>query len=611
MLANSASPIDPNIINRYLWNWAKGLKATSSLPVKWKSYNLVIAKAGEEISPEALVVEQTDLTAPGTLQTAGIVISGEEQTTLAIALLGAHKYSMSSHDSYRSTILDKFKQIWASFQPRRPLDAVVEAGAGWSAHSEFRKIVAAIDMFLAAAQQTRFTSVRVATLGSRYLQCSGLMSLQYLWNILGWDNDCLVGFMWDTKLVEDVIQLLENGQEYDCLNSYLPYLMDFGLVVKSAYAAASVPRFTIFCHAIGSRPLNTAPTVLQSLTSSANQNCPWLECDARKAKHERTIAAAQYTGWVAASHLKLPQCTKLQAFGQTAVVLNSPCCWTNGFINFNDKPYAFCNNTLKRVEANMVLPEQTLAHSCRYDDTFNDENEVTNQDVMDTWIERDTDACSIIYYNIEPTYQTSIEGSATSAEMWNRLAQEYAQVAVANLSQLTAKFFQYLMDPESVTQDYKEVKRLLQERFHGNENQDFFQTQLEEVKRHSGEAILDYGFRLKNIFEHGYPKGEDDTKTDETTRFQMLRQNFFQGLDKALRNKVRYKPFTTYEALVAETNKYALLLDREKEEKDQREFINAVENNSTSIEILKAIEKLPEAINSLTTGTRYPQKVPE
>ncbi|KAK4006498.1 hypothetical protein OUZ56_011652 [Daphnia magna] len=64
---------------------------------------------------------------------------------------------------------------------------------------------------------------------------------------------------------------------------------------------------------------------------------------------------------------------------------------------------------------------------------------------------------------------------------------------------------------ESVTQDYKQVKRLLQERFHGNENQDFFQTQLEEVKRHPGEAIFDYGFRLKNIFEHGYLKGEDNT----------------------------------------------------------------------------------------------------
>ncbi|KAK4007129.1 hypothetical protein OUZ56_012290 [Daphnia magna] len=112
---------------------------------------------------------------------------------------------------------------------------------------------------------------------------------------------------------------------------------------------------------------------------------------------------------------------------------------------------------------------------------------------------------------------------------------------------------------ESVTQDYKEVKRLLQERFHGNENQDFFQTQLEE--------------------------GEEETKTDETTRLQMLRQKFLQGLDKTLGNKVRYKPFTTYEALVAETNKYAFRLIGEKGEKDKGEFINAVVNNSTSIEI--------------------------
>lgn len=74
-------------------------------------------------------------------------------------------------------------------------------------------------------------------------------------------------------------------------------------------------------------------------------------------------------------------------------------------------------------------------------------NVVTNQADIDNWIDKDTEACSIIYYNIEPAFQTSIEGSETSAEMWNRLAQEYAQVAIANSSQLTAKFFQYIMDP--------------------------------------------------------------------------------------------------------------------------------------------------------------------
>ncbi|KAK4006715.1 hypothetical protein OUZ56_011873 [Daphnia magna] len=106
-----------------------------------------------------------------------------------------------------------------------------------------------------------------------------------------------------------------------------------------------------------------------------------LQCDSRKAKHERAIASAQYNGWLAASQLNLPQCTKLQALGRTAVVIQckelnvtfdtvvtfcgpqpkfqnftinlvgwelvkfSPCYWTNGFVNFNGKPYAFRNNT--------------------------------------------------------------------------------------------------------------------------------------------------------------------------------------------------------------------------------------------------------------------------
>ncbi|KAI9558366.1 hypothetical protein GHT06_015130 [Daphnia sinensis] len=50
------------------------------------------------------------------------------------------------------------------------------------------------------------------------------------------------------------------------------------------------------------------------------------------------------------------------------LVKYSPCYWTNGFVNFNDKPYAFRNNTWKRIDPNIILPERTLAHSFRYED---------------------------------------------------------------------------------------------------------------------------------------------------------------------------------------------------------------------------------------------------
>jgi hypothetical protein len=129
-----------------------------------------------------------------------------------------------------------------------------------------------------------------------------------------------------------------------------------------------------------------------------------LQCDSRKAAHERAISTAQYNGWLAASQLNLPACAKLNAFGKTAVMTTctphnvtfdieitscgpqpkyknftinldgwelvpfSPCYWTKGFVNFNNKPFGYRDNTWVPIEAKIVLPLQTLAHSFRYDE---------------------------------------------------------------------------------------------------------------------------------------------------------------------------------------------------------------------------------------------------
>ncbi|KAK4007041.1 hypothetical protein OUZ56_012196 [Daphnia magna] len=129
-----------------------------------------------------------------------------------------------------------------------------------------------------------------------------------------------------------------------------------------------------------------------------------LQCDSRKAKHERGIASAQYNGWLAASQLNLPQCTKLQALVTSCgpqpkfqnftinldgweLVKFSPCYWTNGFVNFNGKPYAFRNNTWNPIEANIILPEQSLAHSFRYEDVkFSDYEHRSNPAYSDTML---------------------------------------------------------------------------------------------------------------------------------------------------------------------------------------------------------------------------------
>jgi hypothetical protein len=72
---------------------------------------------------------------------------------------------------------------------------------------------------------------------------------------------------------------------------------------------------------------------------------------------------------------------------------------------------------------------------------------VTNQAEIETWVTKDLQAQQLIYYNIEPTYQSSIEGSVTAQEMWQRLLAEFADVAASNDRSLLGKFHSYRMNP--------------------------------------------------------------------------------------------------------------------------------------------------------------------
>ncbi|EFX62937.1 hypothetical protein DAPPUDRAFT_119704 [Daphnia pulex] len=74
-------------------------------------------------------------------------------------------------------------------------------------------------------------------------------------------------------------------------------------------------------------------------------------------------------------------------------------------------------------------------------------------------------AAGLIYGSLEPEYQTSVGGSVDAADMWKRLNQEHAQVAAANSNQLTAKFFQYIMNPDEQIED--RILSTLPPSFHG------------------------------------------------------------------------------------------------------------------------------------------------
>ncbi|KAI9565212.1 hypothetical protein GHT06_008994 [Daphnia sinensis] len=100
------------------------------------------------------------------------------------------------------------------------------------------------------------------------------------------------------------------------------------ITIESAAVIEKVPRTTVENSTTSSDPeLDSAANkqYLQDLSTDRDNEFGRLfqsiECDVRKAKHERAIIGAQYNCWLAASLFKLPLCAKLQAFGQTAVVI--------------------------------------------------------------------------------------------------------------------------------------------------------------------------------------------------------------------------------------------------------------------------------------------------
>ena len=191
-------------------------------------------------------------------------------------------------------------------------------------------------------------------------------------------------------------------------------------------------------------------------------------------------------------------------------------------------------------------------------------------------------------------------------------SEETVSMLITKLTGEAHEMLQNILD--TVTKDYKEIKKLLHERFHGNENQNFFQAQLEDIKRLPGENIFVYGFRLKNIFERGYPKNAQHPKAEETTRFQILRQKFLAGLDLQTKYKVRFKHFKVYEDLVRETDKYDRRLEAEKEEIRKRDSVNAVTaplSQSDFRLLWQAIEIQNEKINAITSESRINTQPPD
>ena len=129
-----------------------------------------------------------------------------------------------------------------------------------------------------------------------------------------------------------------------------------------------------------------------------------MQCELRRMKHSHAVATAQYNGWLAESQLGFPKCAKLIATGKTVTAIQctskmviyntevtkcgsqpkfgnstinldgwelvklSPCYWSQGFVNFNDEPYAYQNGNWTPIQLDYLLANNEMIEMFKYQD---------------------------------------------------------------------------------------------------------------------------------------------------------------------------------------------------------------------------------------------------
>ena len=142
-------------------------------------------------------------------------------------------------------------------------------------------------------------------------------------------------------------------------------------------------------------------------TKQANQLASIIRstnCELKKLRYSQATATAQYNGWLAASQLKLEECTKLIAAGSTILVMKcqtkevtfqteitkcgpqlrfqeftlnidgfelvrySPCYSNLGFVNVNGKPYVHRNESWELMDIKTIRVKDPITSNFKYSD---------------------------------------------------------------------------------------------------------------------------------------------------------------------------------------------------------------------------------------------------
>ncbi|QQP18750.1 putative nucleoprotein [Soybean thrips rhabdo-like virus 2] len=226
---------------------------TAKLDKDWVSYGVTIGKSGDTVSPISLLAVEEKESVPDT--PIGSVLDEKMYLERICMILAIYRMESASKapGTYRDTVVSRMEEVLKGhpFNVGSIDLAPLLIRTNWARNETYRKLVAAIDMFLVHFKDHHLAPLRVTTLTSRDKDCGGMIALQDLSKIMGKSVGESLTFVLDKRVSKEVLRIIKEGDESGKDESYFHYFKELGLSQKSPFSSSMNPVLYNFTYILG------------------------------------------------------------------------------------------------------------------------------------------------------------------------------------------------------------------------------------------------------------------------------------------------------------------------------------------------------------------------
>nr|QED88193.1 nucleoprotein [Mavingoni virus] len=227
-------------------------KIKLELESDWTSFGVVIGNKGQKLSPLDLL--QVKVEQDPTIEGKRVEEASERDDIWVMLILTTiYRLSLSSNASHRATLIEKLNNQVKGMKKNPPVFSDnLSLYNAFATNPDYVKLTAAIDMYFAKFKNSEWSVLRFGSVSTKFKDCASLLSMSHMCDIAGVKMEEFLDWVFVSSLGEEILRMMEPGNELDQPDSYMPYMMAMGLSRKSPYSSMVNPGIYTFVHLVGS-----------------------------------------------------------------------------------------------------------------------------------------------------------------------------------------------------------------------------------------------------------------------------------------------------------------------------------------------------------------------